>query len=330
MPKSSLRYTLAYAFESPGGVSIVDAGWNADLAWDGLVDGLAAAGFKPGHVRALIATHVHADHYGLADRVRQASGARIALHHADAATISGGPGPARDDLTAARRELGRRIGAPTAPAAKRGPGRDRRDGGTRRDGRTQLDGTDGQARRYKAQIRPDVLIEDGDQVELPGWNLQAIWTPGHSPGHVCYYEQDLGLLLAGDHVLPRITPNISVSTSQQVNPLGDYLASLAAIGDLPVTEVLPAHQYRFHGLRRRVDELAAHHEVRLGQIEAVVGGSQGATCWEIAGQLDWARPFESLPPRLKRAAARETLAHLVLLQLRGRLRGDGGPPERWY
>ncbi len=318
MPKSSLRYTLAYAFESPGGVSIVDAGWNADVSWDGLVDGLATAGFKPRHVRALIATHSHTDHYGLADRVRQSTGARIALHRADAATISGGHGPTREDLSAARRDLGRRIGAPGQRAAGRAGGAG-----------PHLGETAEQAPRYSAQTWPDVLIEDGDQVDLPGWNLRAIWTPGHSPGHVCYYEQDLGLLLAGDHVLPRITPNIAVGTSQQADPLGDYLASLTAIGDLPVTEVLPAHQYRFHGLRQRVDELTAHHEARLAQIEDVAGGSEGISCWEITARLDWSRPFDSLPPRLKRAAARETLAHLVLLQLRGRLRGDGGRPERW-
>lgn len=314
MPKSSLRYTLAYAFESSGGVSIVDAGWNASVSWDGLVDGLATAGFKPGDLRALIATHAHTDHYGLADRIRQASGARIALHPADAATLSGVRGAAGESGPAAWRELGRRIGTPAAAAAAP----------------SAASGTKKQSRRYEAQPAPDVLIDDGDQVDLPGWNLRAIWTPGHSPGHVCYYEQDQGLLLAGDHVLPRISPNVAVSTGQSANPLGDYLASLAAIGDLPVTEVLPAHQYRFYGLRQRVQELTAHHEARLAQIEAIAAAGPGASCWEITSQLEWSRPFTSLPPKHMRAAARETLAHLVLLQLRGRLRSEGGQPERWY
>ena len=57
-------------------------------------------------------------------------------------------------------------------------------------------------------VVPDVLLEDGARPEVPGWDLTAIWTPGHSPGHLCFYEAGSELMLSGDHVLPRITPNI--------------------------------------------------------------------------------------------------------------------------
>ena len=64
-------------------------------------------------------------------------------------------------------------------------------------------------RPFVTAVTPDILIEDGDKPEMPGWDVTAIWTPGHSPGHLCFYESGQRLMLSGDHVLPRITPNIS-------------------------------------------------------------------------------------------------------------------------
>ena len=97
-------------------------------------------------------------------------------------------------------------------------------------------------------VRPDLLLEDGEKPEVPGWDLTAIWTPGHSPGHLCFYESTNELMLSGDHVLPRITPNIPFHPQAGANPLGDYLASLDKLEPYDVDEVLPAHEYRFDDL----------------------------------------------------------------------------------
>ena len=75
-------------------------------------------------------------------------------------------------------------------------------------------------------VQPDLLMEDSDRPEVPGWDLKAIWTPGHSPGHLCFYEPTNRLMLSGDHVLPRITPNISFHPMAGPDPLGDFLTSL--------------------------------------------------------------------------------------------------------
>ena len=88
IPDNPLRYVLVYAFElDGGGVAMVDAGWNTEDAWAALSDGLAAAGGSVSDVRAVLVTHIHPDHYGLAGRVREASGAWIGLHPADAAML---------------------------------------------------------------------------------------------------------------------------------------------------------------------------------------------------------------------------------------------------
>ena len=177
---------------------------------------------------------------------------------------------------------------------------------------------------------PDVLFEDQKEIDLRGWNLRTIWTPGHSPGHVCFYSEDRRLLLSGDHVLPRITPNISVHAQQFPNPLGDYLESLAKVRDLGTDEVLPAHEYRFADLESRIDEITAHHADRLEEILSVITGQPGLTAWQITLGLHWSRPWDEIEPFMQRQANGETMAHCVLLELHDRIRRVGDSPARFY
>jgi glyoxylase-like metal-dependent hydrolase (beta-lactamase superfamily II) len=313
MPGRGLRYLLAYALELPDGLAVVDTGWPSGQAWQALVDGLATIGFRPRHVRAVLASHIHTDHYGLARPLREASGGWIGLHPADAAMVLGDdPGhDVRQRLTAwddQRRRMGMPPpGPPGEPHVRQPP-------------------------RWQQvhQVRPDVLIQDGDLMDLPGWRLRAIWTPGHSAGHLCFHEENLGILFGGDHVLPKVTPNVSVTSGQRPNPLADYLSSLAAVAGLNVAEVLPAHEYRYAGLRERAGELIAHHLDRLAEIEDALSAKPAATCWELAENLSWSRPLDSQPATLRRSAARETLSHLVLLQEQARAHAIGQEPQRWY
>ena len=85
LPNNSLRYVFVYLFETERGAYLVDAGWNTEDAYAALTAGLAVAGYAIGDVRGVLVTHIHPDHYGLAGRIREASGAWIALHPADAA-----------------------------------------------------------------------------------------------------------------------------------------------------------------------------------------------------------------------------------------------------
>jgi glyoxylase-like metal-dependent hydrolase (beta-lactamase superfamily II) len=87
IPNNPLRYVLVYLFETDVGPFIVDAGWNTDDAFDTLAAGLSHAGTDVAEVRGVLVTHIHPDHYGLAGRVRDASGAWVALHPADAKLI---------------------------------------------------------------------------------------------------------------------------------------------------------------------------------------------------------------------------------------------------
>jgi glyoxylase-like metal-dependent hydrolase (beta-lactamase superfamily II) len=308
IPASPLRYVLTYAFEVPGGVVLVDPGWNAPESFATLEAGLATMGATVTDVRGVLVTHLHPDHYGLAGRVREVSGAWVALHPADAALVSERYDQV-DELLERIVAWLRDVGAPEEELA------------TMRDASMAM-------RRLVVVTPPDVLLSDGDRPDVPGWQLVALHTPGHTPGHLCFYEERTGLLLSGDHVLPRITANVSVHPQSDSNPLGDYLASLERLRKYADSPVLPAHEWRFEGLGERIDAIAAHHEERL-EVAAGLVAAGAETVWEVATRMPWSRPWEEIQRFMRRAAIGETQAHLVLLERRGRLDRVADHPLRW-
>lgn len=175
---------------------------------------------------------------------------------------------------------------------------------------------------------PDREIVPGDLLDLPGRRLRAIWTPGHTPGHVCLHleeEHPTGLpghgrLFSGDHLLPGITPHIGLyedpDDATLTDPLGDYLDSLERIGRLAPAEVLPAHQHTFPDAPVRVRELLAHHEERLGDLLALLGTP--LTPWQLAERMEWNRPWEEIPYGSRHIAVSEAEAHLRRLVKTGR------------
>jgi glyoxylase-like metal-dependent hydrolase (beta-lactamase superfamily II) len=311
IPNNPLRYVLVYALElDGGGVALVDAGWNTEEAWSALSNGLALAGGSIADVRAVMVTHIHPDHYGLAGRVREESGAWIGLHPADAIMLESRYGNS-DELLADMLHFLTDSGVPE-------------------DKLPDLAMASMAVKSMVTMAAPDVLFEDGLAIDLPGWPLRCIWTPGHSPGHVCFYSEEQELLISGDHVLPRITPNISVHTQQALNPLGDYLESLLKVQNLATNEVLPGHEYRFADLEGRLEEIIEHHAERLEEIEQVIAEEPGSTAWDITLHLHWSRPWDQIEPFMQRQANGETLAHCVLLELHDRIRRQGHQPARFF
>src|SRR5918992_1362020 len=155
-------------------------------------------------------------------------------------------------------------------------------------------------RRIDPPAKPDREVSDGELIDLPGRKLRVIWTPGHSPGHICLHLEDAGRMFTGDHVLPRITPHIGLYPydTPDVDPLGDYLESLARVADLGtaadvpagapsgIPVALPAHEHRFSGIAERVTEIVAHHEERLTEVTGLLA-DEPATLWDIASRMTW-------------------------------------------
>ncbi|WUH97099.1 MBL fold metallo-hydrolase [Spirillospora sp. NBC_00431] len=301
IPDNPLAYTLVYAVDSPRGPVLIDAGWQHEDAWTALRDGLGTFGIDVRDVHGVVVTHFHPDHSGLAGRVRDASGAWIAMHQADAEIVrlfhtAGQSGRRAFELTALRR----------AGAAE-----------------SELTGSSRQTPVAPPAI-PDRELSDGDLVDLPGRRLRAVWTPGHSPGHICLHLEDGDRVFTGDHVLPRITPHIGLYPydTPDADPLSDFLGSLDKVSAMTVDEVLPAHQYRFTGLSGRAQEIIRHHEERLAEVTGLLS-SRPITLWDLTAGLTWRHPWAGMHQGARRMAAAEAAAHIRTLETRGVARREG-------
>jgi glyoxylase-like metal-dependent hydrolase (beta-lactamase superfamily II) len=179
---------------------------------------------------------------------------------------------------------------------------------------------------------PDTWLDRDLVVDLGARRLDAVSTPGHTQGHYVFADTDASLLFAGDHVLSTITPSIGFEPAYVQQPLRDYLASLAKVRAMPDLRLLPAHGPVTESSHARIDELVAHHDVRLDQsLRAVEAGA--STAWEVAGLLPWTRherTREELGPFDGVLAAFETLAHLELLALQGKVGRTPGPTVRFH
>jgi len=175
-------------------------------------------------------------------------------------------------------------------------------------------------------------MRDGDILNVGGYNLQCLHTPGHSPGHMCLWDEAHGVLFTGDHVLFDITPNITAWPNVD-DSLGDYLESLRMVQKLPVKTALPAHRKSgdFHS---RVDSLLEHHDSRLAEVENIIISHPGLTAYEIAGRMRWkirAADWDTFPASQKIFAVGECLSHINYLCIRGKLsRQTDGKVYRFY
>jgi glyoxylase-like metal-dependent hydrolase (beta-lactamase superfamily II) len=310
IPNSPLRYTLCYAFTGPGPLIIVDPGWDDADARAALESGLAVAGATVGDVDGIVLTHVHPDHHGLSGWVRDRSGAWIGMHPAEAETLPARVAHYRN--ADADRDWLRRAGVPAGDV-----------------GRLAI--TEDQLAALRRMATPDRLLDHGATLPLPGRPVRAVWTPGHTPGHLCLHDAQAGVLLTGDHLLPRITPNIAAKDETDGDPLARYLTSLAETAAFQADEALPAHEYRFRDIDVRAKAVATHHDERSADVIAAVANLTAPTAWQIAAALTWSRGWDTLDGFSRRMALGETIAHLNHLHLEGALlRSPGDAPTHWH
>jgi glyoxylase-like metal-dependent hydrolase (beta-lactamase superfamily II) len=305
-PRGGIRYTLAYLLEGRSGPALVDTGFPTREGWSALVDGIKQTGHEVSEIRYVLVTHAHADHMGMVGRLREESGALLGMHDAEAAVLREAVNwrPRTEEWLRAR--------------------------GAGEDELREILGMMTRGRERDANLsQPDFSIGHGDLPLGAGSSLRAVWTPGHTPGHLCFYDEQREVLLTGDHVLPRITPHIGLGPGATGDQLGDFLASLRELTDYSPREVLPAHEYRFGDLHARVEGLLEHHEGRLAEIEAAVAGNPGLSTWDVASVLHWSRTWDQTTGSSRQAAVSETWAHLYHLQVNGRVIDQGTGRDSW-
>lgn len=293
-----IRYTFCYLLVAPSGEAvIVDPGGDSELGRAQLASALALAGVDASSVVGVVSTHVHLDHVGMIAHAASLGGGWIAYHERD-------------------HDIVRRYRRPDVADIDRAW---LRDCGTPEDVIDDLAVDPADSARMTALPDPTLVVRDGDLLPVDGLRVRVVETPGHTPGHICLVDEERGLFFSGDHVLPRITSNIGMtSTGARRGALADYHRSLDRARAWDGAEVCPAHEYRFVGLAARASELATHQRERSDEIVGVVELAP-QTVWDIAAAASWARPWESFDALNRRAALGETAAHVDDLLAGGRL-----------
>jgi glyoxylase-like metal-dependent hydrolase (beta-lactamase superfamily II) len=304
-----LNHVNIYLIEGERGWTVIDAGVDTGEAralWEGIFGGLMA--LKP--VERLIVTHYHPDHVGAAAWFCARTGAELAMGETEYLT-------ARVHRLATSSDLDAERGFYLAHGLSA----------------EQCDRMGQRLDRYRSVV-PDLPrryapLRAGDRLRLGAFHVQVMIYPGHSPAQVLLHVPAHDLLFAADHVLPQISPNVSVAEEKpEDDPLGLYVASLA---DLPTrvsdrTLVLPGHRLPFFGLHRRCAELAAHHAARCADLARFCDPSAPPTADEIVPLLF----TMELDAHQFWFAFSETLAHVNMMARRGDLIEVGdGALRRW-
>jgi glyoxylase-like metal-dependent hydrolase (beta-lactamase superfamily II) len=300
----ALRSVNVYlAEDGAGGWTLFDAGLGLAADEAALRAGLAAAGVSLEDITALVLTHAHPDHIGLAGMVVGASGCPVYMFPREAERMYRVWGSydmaTTDEVIPALQAMYRAHGLPEAALATIAPS------------------TLKMRQILRLAPAPSIVaIADSDTFTLGGRRHTAIWTPGHSDYHLCLLRDD-EVFFVGDHILPAITPNIGVYPEARPDPLRDYFESLTRVRTARSRLVLPGHGKPFSDVMTRVDELRAHHEERSATlIEMLAPYPAGAQAWGLASALFAGRLHTSDDQRF---ALVETVAHLEYLCGEGRV-----------
>jgi len=294
----ALRIVNIYLLRGPRGWTVVDTGIHTadgEAAWRDIFHTLA---FTPDQIEQIILTHVHPDHVGMAgwltalaaeaghiipvyaspredQQMQNVWRNAVADENFGAWLLQGGM-----PLVMAQ-EVGRHMGDTHTMTLPHPP--------------------------PLTHLLPDSMIEMGGRV------FRTIHAPGHSDGQLLFYDAHEQMILSGDQVLMKITPNIGLWSQSDPDPLGNFLASLESLQSLPVKMALPGHKELIKDWAGRIGEILSHHAHRLEQVQSALAEGH-TTPYAITSAI-----FETsrFTPHEWRFAVAESLAHLDYLQRRG-------------
>lgn len=302
-----LRTVNIYALVGPDGWVLVDTALGTPEARAAFDAALQDAHLALEDLQAIVLTHHHPDHVGLSGELQARTNVPVYMHPIDEAAVQ----------IIWTNTMGRRFDMVSTFFAQHGlPQTD-----------LWYTSEDPDKRQQVISVPPHEvfrLVEDNMHLTLAGERYRVLWVPGHSDGQISLLRESDGVYLAADHVLPRITPNIGLySTQNRPNPLDDFIHSLRRVSTLPASLVLPGHGDPFPDLARRTQEIIDHHQERLQLILSLLAPRpQHAAA--ITAQLFQDRLKND---EARRMAVAEVLSHLEYLryanQVTQQLANDG-------
>lgn len=311
LPMDGLKAVNVYVIETDEGLTLIDGGWAIEVARKLLDQGLASIGYSVRDIRRFLVTHVHRDHYTQAVTIRQEVGSHVSLGLGDKPTLD----LMHDDSLQSNPQVEMLFRAGATKVAK-----------------IWDEFSRGMEPDLDMWGYPDTWLEGDHTIEVGHRLLDAVHTPGHTQGHYVFADNEAGLLFAGDHVLPTITPSIGFEPVLAEQPLGDFMGSLRKVRSMADLKLFPAHGPVWMSSHTRADQLLAFHDKRLDLCVAAVNPA-GVTAHEVAAVLPWTRHDRNLKELEffdEAMATMETRAHLELLVEQGVLTKTEGDEHVIY
>lgn len=287
-----LRWVNAYIVkEKHSRYTIIDPGIHTEAAKEAWHQILAENRIQMEQIDTIVLTHHHPDHFGLCGWLQTQSGAEVYMTQPgwqQAKQLWTEGTPASDKLLRLFREHGMPISL-------------------LEEMETHLRGFIPMVTPFPENVR---FIELGGIFNLAGRKWRVVHAPGHAFGHVMFYEPSKQLLFCGDHVLPKISPNISFIPDHDDDPLHSYLCSLAELRNWPVQLAFPGHRDPFANFGERVSALLEHHDIRLQQMRQIL--QKPMSTYELCRKLFG----DHLTTHQLRFAMAETIAHVRYMENR--------------
>jgi len=294
LPNSPLKSLNSYIIKGEDRNLIIDTGLNRKECLDAMHSGLKELDIDLEKTDLFI-THLHADHFGLVSKLATES-TKVYFNRPDSEIIESWDG--WDTMI----EYGGQNGFP------------------RNELQSALSSHPGH--KFGSEWTPELsILQEGDRIDVGDYHFTCVETPGHSLGHMCLYEPAAKILVAGDHILIDITPNIQCWSDDQ-NPLADYLDSLDKVSKLDIELVLTGHRRLVTDYKGRIKELKDHHHRRLDEIISILGDS-AMSAYEIASKMSWdinCENWEEFPMAQKWFATGEAISHVRYLEENKRLK----------
>ena len=290
LPWTGVPHVNAFAIAAGSGVVLVDTGMAEPGALGQLERALAQAGLRLEHIRLVVCTHAHSDHYGLAGPIVDAAGCELWMHpnHAHLTRAARDP----DRMLERRIEVGRQSGVPEEAL--------RRYQEMRR----------GEGIGVERVVLPDRDLVEGVEVETDLGTWRVVETPGHAPSHVVLHQPDRGLLLSGDHILGRVS--LYYDYGYTPDPAGEYLDSLDRAEALDAQLCLAGHGRAFRNVKEKI---GAFRETVLDNIDTVRRSiaAEPKTAFEIVPDL---LGTDDVSPMMVNWALSQILCYLRYLERR--------------
>lgn len=296
LPNNPLKYLNFYIIKDQGKSMIIDTGFNREDTKEDIMKIFKELNLKPENT-ILFLTHLHSDHTGLATYLEEMG---LTIY---ASKIDG------DLLNNSVEKLDSMWQDTIQQGVWQGLEED------------QLDIEDHPGFKFRPTAHINFIHAiPGEYIQIGEYNFEIVDLKGHTPGIVGLYEKEHKILFCGDHILGKITPNITFWGFQYGDILGTYLESLDHVYNMDVDYLFSSHRFLVDNHRERIEELYDHHDKRLDEARKALRKSGKSTVRTVTKQLQWdikSKNWDEFPKAQKWFAAGEAHAHLEHLRALG-------------